>query len=439
MKRTVAVLACVALVGLAAACSRSDDPRAGEARLELHGVATITGDGTRTVEGGDHDLVDGDVVHVERGTATVLLPGGATLELRDRGRTGSKVEIGAVPALLAGDLLAQTGDDGLRIDAGAAEIAVDGAARLTRSLSVASAVYRGRAEVDSGGRSLTVPALRQVVVADARLVPREPDPLAYEEDDEWDVRFLDEAMDVSRSLDALSRGAEANVVGERTSAAFYRELLPGLSDERRFTQSLLDGTDRSIGETVIGTAIALLGADDSFPERFEEVFDFREAGAAWGLVALDQRVEGDDLLGLVRQAIGNTTLAVAAPATGGGASTDVALGPVGSGGGGAAPGGGSSPGGSSPGGSTPPPTSPPPSSPPPTSPPPTSPPTTVLPPVDPDEPIPDAPSPVGDILEPVTGPVNDVLGDILGGEPPDGDRTTASPADGGRGVGGSDG
>ena len=174
-------------------------------------------------------------------------------------------------------------------------------------------------------------------------------------------------------------------------------MLPGLEDEAGFGADLID-LDRAPGETLIGAAITDLGTRGDFVARWSDVFAFRDEGAAWGIVALDQAVRSDPLVGSVEEALDSFEEAAAfveplapdpvttdptTPPGGGDAGTDGTDG-VGDGGGG--------------GGGTPTTTAPPVTLPPVTTP--------TLPPLLPDPP---------EELEPVVDPVADLLDDLLGG------------------------
>jgi hypothetical protein len=91
-----------------------------------------------------------------------------------------------------------------------------------------------------------------------------------------------------------------------------------LDHQPAFSDSLLRSTATTLGprppgELLVGVAIALTGGRGSFTQRWQEVWDFRDQGAAWGLVALDQANDGARLLGLIGQAIGSTLLVFTAP------------------------------------------------------------------------------------------------------------------------------
>jgi hypothetical protein len=248
---------------------------------------------------------------VIRGTAHLELSGDRRLDLRE----DSRVRVGAVPGLLAGDLLVTAaGDEDVVVEADRTRVRLgDGAARLSRSLALTVAVYQGGgAGLDSVGRELTVPALRQAVVPAPGLLPLRPSPLRYEERDAWDRRFLGEAIDLGRELVAKSRGFTGQLrAGEGRTAGFYRLLLPALEDEASFGPALVDveleDTGRSPGELLVGAAIAVAGEKGTFAPRWEAVFAFRDAGAEWGLVALDQDVDRSPLVAAVDAAIGRAS------------------------------------------------------------------------------------------------------------------------------------
>ena len=83
-------------------------------------------------------------------------------------------------------------------------------------------------------------------------------------------------------------------------------VLPALDEEREYNADLLDPA-RAPGETLVGAAIAVQGRRGTFRDRWAEVFAFRGAGAAWGLVALDQGVSSAPLLDTIELAIGAPT------------------------------------------------------------------------------------------------------------------------------------
>jgi hypothetical protein len=385
-------------------------PTAG-GRVHLDGTASVVrADGTAEM------LADGDIVHpgdeieVTGGTLVLELAAGGTVEGR-AGRAAAAdtlLEVGAPVRLLAGDLLAD-GPSGLSVDAAGTVVTLegdgddgrgDGAARIARDLAVTTATYEGVAVVDSAGEHRGVAALRQLSVSSVGRLPASVDPVRTDATDPWDLRYLGEAIDLTRRLDSLSRSF--TVLGSELSAGDLRGLLPSLDRVASFGPELL-APGRGAGETIVGAAITsrAAGADSDFGERWGDVFAFRDDGATWGLVALDQRVTGGDLLADVEAALGRTlgepTDGEVASGLPSGSGSTVGTGPGGT---------GSSTAPSSPTSvvtvpstpvtlpSTPPTTSP-------TIPPPTLPP--------PDEVLPDA----GDVLDGLLDPIEDLVGGLL--------------------------
>jgi len=378
------------------ACS-NDGPDAGEARLEVDGEALVER------AGGDRDTIDGttnlhrgDRVSVHDGSAVMRLAGGTVLELREGfdEAADTALVMGDRPELEAGELLITT-PEAVDLEADGTEVHVaDGAARLTRAFGMSVAAYDAEIVLDSAGVPAEVPALRQMVVPDLGRPPQSPRPITYDDADTWDRRFLGAAMALGGRLEDFADGLTSNLPeGEGRTPGFFRLVLPGLDDEGAFDAELLaDRLDREPGDTLIGAAISDLGERGAFADRWSAVFSFRDAGAAWGIVALDQAVRSGPLIGSVEDAL-NTSFAESAfappPATStpGPSATPPAT-PAG-------PGGADvpiSPG--SPGGG--------PSTSPPTAPPPTTPP--ITPPV--------TPPPA---LEPVVNPGSDLLDGLVGG------------------------
>ncbi|CAN5597647.1 hypothetical protein BH20ACT2_BH20ACT2_10430 [soil metagenome] len=317
-------VAAALVVALMPACS-DDGPGVGEARLVVDGLAEIVRVGGDTEQVDDSAMLDdGDVVTVLEGTGQFELPAGVTLEGRmaaDEADEGSRLRIGEVPELLAGDLLV-IAPDAAAITLGGTDVALDRgdegtvAARLSRTFAVGVAVYQGAAAIDSAGSAAAVDGLRQIEVPAPGRVPRTPVPLVYDTADPWDRRFLGEAIDLSKQLDAVSGPYSASVALTPASlnADFFSRVLPGLADETGLAEALEERPAAPAGETVVGAAIVTLGTDGTFADRWEAVFEFRDAGAEWGLVARDQGVPGGPLLEVVREAASVTEFDFSPPA-----------------------------------------------------------------------------------------------------------------------------
>lgn len=394
----IAAVAAVLFAGIVAvATGTGSSGGVGEARLSTKGRASVTAvDGQRRTVTGTVALHRGETVEAVEGAMTIELPDGSTVEGRPGFKSSepTRVKVAQPVELLAGDLLV-TATAGTDVDSAGNRVHLDSAveglsaARVSRSLAVGAAVYRGAATFDSAGQTRVIPALRALEVSALGRPPSSASPMKIDETqtDPWDRRFLGEAIDLGHTLANYSTVYTNTLGGNGATVGVYASVLPGLDEEREFTNALLSESPPDSGEKFIGAAIASLSRKGNFVDRWRATFAFRGAGASWGLVALDQGVARDPLLSAVENALNQTpfefvlgrppsTATTGPPATGGGGTTT-------------AP------------GTTP--TTPPPSTPP------TTPPTTTL--------VPPSGSPVVDGI--VKG-VNDLLGGLVGDGPPGG-------------------
>ncbi|MEY2476658.1 MAG: putative surface-exposed virulence protein [Actinomycetota bacterium] len=320
MKRAAALL--LACLGASAvACDRSTI-QSGDARLSFDRARVqiaSAGSGFRTVEDGT-TLHSGDRVRVVTGEAEMQLPRRARLILRK----GSEIVVGREPTLNAGDAVAEVTDEPLTVrSAGSTATVRRGATRIRGGLALTAGVYEGSARVASAGSSLDVPAFRQASVASFGVVPARPSALEYSEEDKWDLHYLGVAIEIGRELQAKSEGFSSQLrEGEGLTPGFYTNLLPDLPDSALTgCPTALDGSlgeGRRPGEVLVGTTLALQGRSGTFTTRCTEAFAFRDDGATWGLVALDQRVRSlpairDRLLAAFGRLPTDATIAALAP------------------------------------------------------------------------------------------------------------------------------
>jgi hypothetical protein len=325
--RRTLVLGVMAVVLASTVACRDDQPKSGETRLELDGTAQVErqAGGTEIVKASHIDVRVGDVVTLQDGDGVLRLPGGSTVELRSGrgGRADSVLVVGPKPVLDAGDLLVVADRDVQLTVAGTTVVVRDGAARLSRAVGMSAASYTSQVHIDSAGQERDVLPLRQIEVPALGQPPASGSPFAFDSSDPWDRRFLGTVIDLSARLEALSTGYTQNLqLGEGDTAEFFRGVLPGLASEEGFEAGLID-PERRPGETLVGAAIAALGNRGSFEERWQSIFAFRDAGAAWGLVALDQGVESAPLLAAVTAAVDQAPLV-----TGTGPTTTTTAGPT---------------------------------------------------------------------------------------------------------------
>ncbi len=292
------------------------------ATLDLDGTAEIKGGGgARRVQRGDHAVADGEHIELLSGDGVLRLSGARALELR-AGTPGaaSQVEVGAIPVVEGGDVLATAGAEELVVDSGGGRLSlVDGAARISLTTGATFVVYEGRAGLTSGGRTLEggLAPLRQVVVTGTGMVPLAASPLRFAEPpDPWDRRYLGEAIDLQANLERRSTGFTTLLRDDFTpDVFFYQTVLPGLLHQPSFDQTLLDGQDRPVGEMLVGAAVALVGRDDDFAARWDEVFALRSDGAGWGIVAFDQDAPPAALLSVLDGAVARSPLLFGAPSS----------------------------------------------------------------------------------------------------------------------------
>jgi hypothetical protein len=316
-----ALAAAVVLAALAPVACSDSGPGEGEARLEVDGQALIERrDGDQEMIDDSADIGPGDRVELTHGVGTMTLREGTRFELRAGvgDASDSLLLMGEVPELEAGDLLVSAPRSTTVEAAGTKAVVQGGVAQVSRSLGMGVAAYDAEVLLDSAGQERTVPALREMRVPALGRPPQAPRPLAYDKDDPWDRRLLGSAIDLGDRLEALADGYTQNLrEGEGRTPGFFRLVLPDLDDEPAFDADLIE-LERPPGDTLIGAAITVLGRRGDFAERWASVFAFKDEGARWGLVALDQSVPGQPLLGAVEDAVSSSPLAfveAAPPAT----------------------------------------------------------------------------------------------------------------------------
>ena len=309
MKRLGVVLA--VLVTLAGSGCSNDNVKAGEVSVvvdpESRVLVAERGAGLRLAEG-RRTLHVGAQVKVLTGSASITLDDGARLEVRK----GSEVQVGSPVSLVAQDLLVTSGTRPVKVSAAGSQVTVAGVAQVSRDLAVSAATYRGTATLQSAARSLVIPALREAAVPSLGVLRAEALAIDYDPADAWDRRYLGAAIDLGEELEAKSEGFTRSLdPAEGHTPGFYRLLLPELEGEPAFGEDLLS-PGLEPGDALVGATIAVNGQIGSFASRWASVFAFRELGAKWGLVALDQQVRDiQGLVGAVDAAIGRQSFAFA--------------------------------------------------------------------------------------------------------------------------------
>ena len=294
-----AALAIVAVVALVPDWGRAG-PAPGEALVSVDGSARVErADGTveRRVGGGTADgpaettLRQGDGFDLVTGRADLQLNG----SIRMQARPGTSLVMGRTPELRTGDLLV-TGAEPTSVSSGRTRVRLDGsssrsvAARLARTAGLSVGLYRGTARIDSAGVAATVHRLRRIEVP-ALGELTEAQPVRYDTTDPWDQRYLVDAISLDQQLTRLLPGFMASAGPDVGRAANLAALLDPIArmPSRRELARLVD-PDRPADDVLVGATISGLDRGGSYADRWRAVFRFRDAGATWGLVAMDRGV-----------------------------------------------------------------------------------------------------------------------------------------------------
>ncbi|QXC60470.1 hypothetical protein KSP35_19425 [Aquihabitans sp. G128] len=285
--------------------SSASGPAPGEALVTVHGVATVhrADGGTETVT--DHTRLEpGDRFSIRSGSAELELADDVRFSAVDRSGDvpATELTMARVPTLRSGPLLV-VAPHGTTLTSGSGEVRLTGsaAARVTRTSAVGVEVFRGRATLDTAGRTVAVPTLRagEIVAAGELSGTR---PVAYRASDAWDRRYLGPAISLDRQLTSLLRGMRADGVDGAALAQKVRARDDGSPSATRL-QALLRSRSGAL-DSAVGVAIVGLAGDGSYVDRWTRAFRFHDAGAPWGLVAMDLGVDPDaviDALGRAAQ------------------------------------------------------------------------------------------------------------------------------------------
>lgn len=303
--RTLPIVAAVLAltVGLVVAGTRDDGPGPGEAIVEVDGLARVVdAEGEAREVSGRTRLGPGDRFTLERGTARFELADEVRYEaLGPSGdEAGTEVEMALQPRLRTGRLLvsAPSGTT-VRSGSGTVSLGVGSVARVTQTLAARVDVFRGRAELATAGLAEPVGPLRSAeVVAEGEIGRTRP--LAYVDTDPWDRRHLAPALALDRSLGPLVAGlrtarvdpvALTERVRGQVDAPAAAELAPMLAARR-------GGLDGVVALAVVGS-----GERGDFDDRWARGVRFHDAGAPWGLVAMDLRADPDAVVDALTGAV----------------------------------------------------------------------------------------------------------------------------------------
>ena len=302
-----AVIAAAIVVAFVESGTRG--PGVGEAIVTVHGSAFVDRtDGTSDTVTDSTSLHPGDRIDIRRGRAEFELAEGVRFEglARSEGVADTSLEMARVPTLRSGRLLVES-PAGTSLHTGLADVRVQpaGVARIARSYAVTLGSYRGTAVLSSAGIARTVPALRSVVAAATGEVGRVR-PID-QRGDRWDRRYLADAVSLDDQLAPLARGMRVGKVDPRSLLATVRGVLDR-SPSATAVARLVEGRPRRLE---LGIALAVIGNGTraTFAERGARALAFHDAGASWGLVAMDVRADPDAVAATLRDALDSKVLA----------------------------------------------------------------------------------------------------------------------------------
>lgn len=300
--RPLVALACLSALALLALAVvtfvRSDasaGPGVGEAFVEVHGEAVVRRvDGTREVVRGRVDLGPGDGFALRSGRADLELADGVSYAAVAAHGTvpGTELVMGAVPRLVRGSLLV-VAPRGAEVAAGAGDgrvrLASGAVARLTGNVALRVGMYDGSATVTSAGATRAAPSLRFVEVVGAGDLTR-PRPLDYRGGDRWDDAHLGAAIELDRQLAAIVEGLHAGRVDPMAMPERVRRVLdrpPAAATVAALVAEREPGYANAIAVAVAGSGAR------PFADGWARAVGFHDAGARFGLVALDLGVDPD--------------------------------------------------------------------------------------------------------------------------------------------------
>ena len=317
----VTVLFAVCL--MASGCSSDEGLSAGDA-------ATVA-DGSRA----EFVLGDADATVVEAGG---VIPEGAQVrpvggELRLEFRTGTARLSRDAEAVVTADRVTLERGEALIDSVGTLSGAVDDTVaagqaryRLSSGLSARVGVYDGAVTVRRPAQEREVPALRELDLAAFRLGVEEP--LQYRADDAWDRDELGAAIAFDGEAARLTRGMDVELGRRPLKARFYRQFArpPVLSVLTTHAPTARGGAYGPPSDLLLTLFVAQAAAGDAVEPAVRQVAGLRDAGARWGLIAVELEVPSDKVVaaidGLGDKQIAAANSAAVATSADGGATDD---------------------------------------------------------------------------------------------------------------------
>lgn len=294
----VAVLCVVAV--LAAGCSSGDDLGAGDAATVADGsTAEFSTDGQQWTQRDAGEVIPADAqvrsVDDELG-----------LQFRDGEVRLSPDAVATISAtrvtLERGQALVDS-DGALTAAYDDATVAGAGQYRLAAGLASRVGVYSGDVVVRRPAQEQQVAALRQLDLSAFRLEP--PTPLQYRDSDVWDQQLLADAIAFDGEASRLAAGMDSQLGTRVRGLPFYRQFGARSAVLPVLTRLATVARNRRFGppSDVLLPLFVAQAASGTIDDAAAAVGELRNAGAKWGLIALEldvrsqQVVAAIDLLG----------------------------------------------------------------------------------------------------------------------------------------------
>lgn len=300
--------AMIAFALVAAGCSLGRDSSKPMQLKVLEGNARVVRAGEQPeIVRSEAGVRTGDRIVVSRGgLAQLRLAEGRAFEL-----AGAEVRVSSPSTLVLkrGLLLAELSARGSVDAETVSATSSKGAFRIDSRLSIRVASYEGGVSLSSPGQKLTLPRLRQVVVAGGMLPGREQ-PLRVDRSDRWDRRYLQQVIDFDARLSNFGRGLEAQL-GSAAGGPLFLRVLPSAGDLGFLAPYLSQRrSDVLIGLVISSEAAGSRGV--SVGGVFPSVFALWSEGASWGLIAFENGIGEQKLFSGLLDALRRTGFRISA-------------------------------------------------------------------------------------------------------------------------------
>lgn len=302
-------LAVLFVVSLSAAgCSSNDELGAGDAATVGRGSVAeyaIDGGEWNTREAGEVIPAGAQVRAVGKELSLTFRQGSARLSADAAATlTPDRLTLERGEALIDSDgVLRATLDD----------TTMDGAAqyRITSGLAARVGVYGGEVVVARPAQQRTVPALRELDIADFRLAST-PRPLQYREADAWDQELLAAAIAFDGEAARLSRGLDLEMGTRPQRPAFYRQFAPApvVSVLAAAGPAASGGRFGPPSDVLLTVVVAKAARNRALAATVRHVSGMRGAGARWGLIAAELDVASERVVAAIDR-LDNRSLALA--------------------------------------------------------------------------------------------------------------------------------